>query len=702
MPVLSGAAARRGRDVRGADYIPGMTGPAEVLAGLNDEQRAAAAHEGGPLLILAGAGTGKTRTLVARAAWLRQGGVQASRILLLTFTRRAADDMLARARPPDAPAADRICGGTFHAIAHRIIRAHAESFSLAPEFSVIDPGDVADVLDTLRADHDLVGTRRRAPRAATCADIYTRCVNTGTPLAKVVAASFPWCSEFAAQLGGLFRAYGAHKRAHGLVDFDDLLLLWRAALADPAAGPALRGLFDAVLVDEYQDVNTVQADIVRLLRPDGAGLTCVGDDAQAIYAFRGADPAHLRALTDCFGDLTVVRLTRNYRSRHAVLRLANAVRPQSAGLELALTAGRDQGDGQPPVLLRCHDEASQAREICVRVLAGHESGLRFQDQAVLVRAANHSDLLEIELSARGIPYVKYGGIRFTEAAHVKDFIAAARIVANPADDLAWFRLLRLHEGIGPVLARRLIDELRLTEPAPLSRWPEAAGCLPQRSRPAVSRTVEQLIAAAAVERTADRAAAILGALHDPVSARYPDAGVRLADLQRLADAAATRPSLHEALVELALDPPASGSDLAGRPRLDDDFLIISTIHSAKGLEWPVVHLPQLVDGAVPSDMALSTPAGLAEEQRLFYVAVTRARDQLYLYAPLRMHHHRMARDDRHSYALLSRFLGAAALAHCEVVDAAPPQPLIPHLAPLAQTIDHALDSLWGADASAGI
>ncbi len=205
--------------------------------------------------------------------------------------------MLARAHPPDAAAADRITGGTFHAIAHRLIRAHAESFSLPPEFTVIDPADVTDVLDTLRADHDLVGTRRRAPRAATCADIYTRCVNTGTPVVKMVAEGFPWCADFTTQLGGLFRAYTAHKRAHGLVDFDDLLLLWRAALADPAAGPALRGLFDAVLVDEYQDVNAVQADIVRLLRPDGAGLTCVGDDAQAIYAFRGADPAHLRALT---------------------------------------------------------------------------------------------------------------------------------------------------------------------------------------------------------------------------------------------------------------------------------------------------------------------------------------------------------------------------------------------------------------------
>jgi len=691
---------------------PGAEAPS--LVGLNDEQRAAATHAGGPLLILAGAGTGKTRTLVARAAWLREQGTQASRILLLTFTRRAADDMLARAHPPDAPAADRITGGTFHAIAHRLIRAHAESFSLPPDFTVIDPADVTDVMDTLRADHDLVGTRRRAPRAATCADIYTRCVNTSTPVVKLVNEAFPWCADFTAQLGGLFRAYTAHKRAHGMIDFDDLLLLWRAALADPAAGPALRNLFDAVLVDEYQDVNAVQADIVRLLRPDGAGLTCVGDDAQAIYAFRGADPAHLRALTAWYPELTVVRLVRNYRSRHAVLQLANVVRPQSEGLELELIAGRDPGGpeaeadgaaraggtashGLAPTLIRCHDEATQAREICARVLDGHEAGLRFQDQAVLVRTSHHSDLLEIELSARGIPYVKFGGLRFTEAAHVKDFIAAARIVANPAGDLAWFRLLRLHEGIGPVLARRVIDELRLTEPGPLERWLDAADCLPPRVRPAVTATVGRLIAAAGLERTADRAAAVLAAVHAPISARYPDAGARLADLQRLADAAATRPSLHDALVELALDPPSSASDLAGRPRLDDDFLIISTIHSAKGLEWPAVHLPQLVDGAVPSDMALSTPEGLAEEQRLFYVAVTRARDQLYLYAPLRMHIHRTGRDDRHGYALLTRFLDAGALARCEVIDAAPPRPLIPHLARLAQTVDHELDSLWGPD-----
>ena len=665
---------------------------AGVLEKLNDEQRRAATHPDGPLLVLAGAGTGKTGTLVARAAWLRAQGVQASRILLLTFTRRAADDILARVAPTAVTAADRICGGTFHAVAHRIIRAHAESFSLAPAFSVIDPADVADVLDTLRADHDLVGTRRRAPRAAVCADIYTRCVNTHTPVADIVRSRFPWCTDFTGQLSGLFRDYTAHKRRHGLVDFDDLLLLWRAALADAAAGPALRGLFDAVLVDEYQDVNAVQADIVRLLAPDGRGLTCVGDDAQAVYGFRGADPAHLRALAGAYPGLTVIRLVRNYRSKAAVLRLANVVRPQSDGLELALTADRD--GGQAPVLVRCHDEATQAREICARVLDAHESGLDLRDQAVLVRAAHHSDVLEIELSARGIPFVKYGGLKFTEAAHVKDFLAAARVVANPADDLAWFRLLRLHEGIGPAHARRIIDALDLAEPSPLERWPAALSLVPPRSREAVGSTMAGLAAAAAVEQTSARAAAVLAALVDPVRARYPDAALRLADLERLADAAASRPSLHDALVELALDPPVSSADLAGPPRLDDDYLIISTVHSAKGLEWPVVHLPHLVDGAVPSDMALSSPAGLAEESRLFYVAVTRARDQLYLYAPLRMHHHRMARDDRHSYAPLSRFLDASALAQCEIIEAAPAAPAIPRVAALAANVDAALDSLW--------
>jgi len=665
---------------------------ASALDGLNDEQRQAAAHPSGPLLVLAGAGTGKTRTLVARAAWLRDQGMQPGRILLLTFTRRAADDMLSRASARAGSASGRITGGTFHAIAHRIIRQHAESFSLPPQFTVIDPADVTDLMDSHRADHGLVSTARRAPRAAVCADIYTRCVNTQVPVPEVVQRDFPWCTDYTGQLAELFRGYVAHKRSHGLVDFDDLLLLWRAALADPAAGPVLRSMFDAVLVDEYQDVNAVQADIVRLLQPEGGCLTCVGDDAQAIYAFRGADPEHLRQLAVAFPELTIVRLVQNYRTRQAVLRLGNAVRPQSSGLELALTAVRETGTA--PVLVRCHDEATQAREICARVLEAHEAGTDLRDQAVLVRAAHHSDVLEIELTARGIPFVKYGGLRFTEAAHVKDFLAAARIVANPADDLAWFRVLRLHEGIGPVSARRVIDLLGLAEPDPFDRWKDAIDAAPRRARENLAATLGTLAGVAVIEPAGERAAAIVAALVSPLQARYPDADIRIADLQRLADAAASRPSLHDALVELALDPPVSASDLAGPPRHDEDFLVISTVHSAKGLEWPIVHLPHLVDGAVPSDMALATADGLAEERRLFYVAVTRARDQLFLYAPMRLHHHRLGGDDRHSYGQLTRFLDRTALAVCESIQATPPQPVLPRIGQLAARIDADLDALW--------
>jgi DNA helicase II / ATP-dependent DNA helicase PcrA len=671
----------------------------DILDGLNEQQRKAATHQAGPLLVLAGAGTGKTRTLVARAAWLRAcQGVPAPRILLLTFTRRAAGDMLARAAAAangSAGGSERICGGTFHAIAHKIIRQHAESFSLPPQFTILDQADTADVLDALRPDHGLADGGQRAPRAVACADIYTRCVNTGRPVSEVVTASFPWCAPFTGQLADLFRGYGAVKRARHFLDFDDLLLLWQAALADPAAGPVLRGMFDAVLVDEYQDVNTLQASIVRLLQPDGKQLTCVGDDAQAIYGFRGADPAHLRQLAADYPGLDIVRLDRNYRSRQGVLDLANLIRPSAAGLGLTLTG--DRGPGLPPLLVRCHDEATQAREICARVLSCCEDGAALRDQAVLVRAAHHSDILEIELSARKIPYVKFGGLRFTDTAHVKDFLAAARILANPADDLAWFRLLRLHDGIGPVHARRIVAVLTSGQDSPPGRWPAAAGTAPARSRAILAVTLGQLAAAAgdpAAAHAAAQAAAILAMLDPLIRARYPDAVTRIADLQRLADAAAAQPSLHDALAELTLDPPVSASDLAGPPRLDEDYLTISTIHAAKGLEWPVVHLPHLVDGALPSDMALGDPGGLAEEHRLFYVALTRARDHLYLYAPLRLHHHRRGRDDRHSLGQLTRFLHTRALAACDNANAAAPPPALPAAGPLTVRVDAVLGSLW--------
>ena len=328
-----------------------------------------------------------------------------------------------------------------------------------------------------------------------------------------------------------------------------------------------------------------------------------------------------------------------------------------------------------------------------------EDGAALRDQAVLVRAAHHSDILEIELSARKIPYVKFGGLRFTDTAHVKDFLAAARILANPADELAWFRLLRLHEGIGPAHARRVLEALA----ADPDSWERAVGSAPARSRRALTATLNGLADAAqqtaarqtaARQTAAEQAAAVLALLDPLIRARYPDAPARLTDLQRLADAAAAQPSLHDALAELILDPPVSASDLAGPPRLDEDYLTISTIHAAKGLEWPIVHLSHLVDGALPSDMALGDPGGLAEEHRLFYVAVTRARDQLYLYAPQRLHYHRRGRDDRHGFGQLTRFLDAGALAACDSVTAAPLAPALPAVGSLATKVDTALGALW--------
>jgi DNA helicase-2/ATP-dependent DNA helicase PcrA len=459
----------------------------------------------------------------------------------------------------------------------------------------------------------------------------------------------------------------------------------------------LRGMFDAVLVDEYQDVNAVQASIVRLLQPDGKQLTCVGDDAQAIYGFRGADPAHLRQLTADYPGLDIVRLDRNYRSRQGILGLANVIRPSSPGLNLTLSG--DRGPGIPPLLVRCHDEATQAREICARVLEAHEDGAALRDQAVLVRAAHHSDLLEIELSARKVPYVKFGGLRFTDTAHVKDFVAAARIIVNPADELAWFRLLRLHEGIGPAHARRILDALDPGgDTGPPDAWAPAVEAAPARSRRALAATLGRLADAAqhiaGGQIAGGQATAVLALLDPLIRARYPDATARISDLQRLADAAAAQPSLHDVLAELTLDPPVSSSDLAGPPRLDEDYLTISTIHAAKGLEWPIVHLPHLVDGALPSDMALGDPGGLAEEHRLFYVAVTRARDHLYLYAPQRLHVHRRGRDDRHGFGQLTRFLDEEALAACESVTAAPLAPVLPAVGSLATKVDAALGALW--------
>jgi DNA helicase-2/ATP-dependent DNA helicase PcrA len=659
-------------------------------AGLDDAQLAAATHGDGPLIVVAGAGTGKTRTLVSRVAALIDRGVDPERILLLTFTRRAADEMLARAAAicDRRDAARKLWGGTFHSIAYRLVAAHAETLSQSTGLSVLDPADASDVMDLLRHEHGLTGGGQRFPRGDTLLDIYSRAVNTAQPAREVIAALFGWCEPHTAAILDLFRAYVARKRAQSLLDFDDLLLGWRALLADPHVGPAIAGRWDHVLVDEYQDVNQIQVDIVRLLCPEGAGLTVVGDDAQAVYGFRGADSRHLLELSDHLPNARTVCLEQNFRSRQRILDLANAVRPHAGGPRLQLRSERD--GGPRPRLVRCHDASAEARLVVDRVLDAHEQGRPLKTQAVLMRAAHHSDLLEVELTARRVPFIKYGGLKFLEAAHVKDFIAAVRLLDNPLDEIAWFRLLRLHDGIGPAKGRALLDALRPDEPDTELRHPDAVAVAPATTRTALAATLDTLAAARRLRTVADRAERVLEMLRPLLTARYPDHAARLGDLDRLVGAAAQSPTLADYVTSLTLDPPASTSDLAGPPHLDEDYLVLSTVHSAKGLEWDSVHVINVIDGAFPSDMALATNAGILEEQRLFYVATTRARDELAIYTPLRLPHHRRGRDDKHSYAPTTRFLDEVALATMDVHEE---RPAIPTMRPAATTVRVGLPAL---------
>jgi DNA helicase II / ATP-dependent DNA helicase PcrA len=633
------------------------------LEGLNADQRAAATFPGdGPLLILAGAGTGKTTTLCARVAWLLEQGVPAERILLLTFTRRAAREMLERARGlAEHVAADagRVMGGTFHSLAHRMVRLHASSLGLSPGFGVLDAGDAADLLDFMRQEHGHAKSARRFPRAQTMLDIYSRTVNSQSSLQDVLAESFPWCAEHRDALAEIYRAYGARKRELGVIDLDDLLLYWRALALDEVIGPKLADSFDHVLVDEYQDVNALQVDVVRGLRQGRPGLTVVGDDFQAIYGFRAASARHILDFADEFPGTHTVTLERNYRSTTPILEIANAVSAQDRlGFPKQLWTERE--GGQPPELVFPRDEAQQAGEVCDRVLAAREEGMELRNQAVLARTGHDSALLELELTRRGIPFVKYGGLRYLDAAHVKDFIALLRLTDNPADEVSWFRLLQLLDGVGPIRARRVLDALRGPDggaPA-LERWPLAIQHVPESSLAHATAVFEALTetGADASATTGAQVERLCAALTPLIRLRYPDGAIRVGDLDQLVEAARGAHDVRHFVSELVLDPPASSSDLAGPPHLDEDYLVLSTVHSAKGLEWDAVHVIAVYDGNFPADMSTATEEGIAEERRLLYVALTRARRRLHVYVPSRYYHRPHGNDDAHGYGQASRFL----------------------------------------------
>jgi DNA helicase-2/ATP-dependent DNA helicase PcrA len=666
------------------------------LGELNEQQReAAAAASDRPWLILAGAGTGKTATLSARVAWLIAQGLAPERILLLTFTRRAAREMLMRTRAllerAGIAARGQVVGGTFHAVAWRLVRLYAAPLGLPPRLSVLDAGDSADLLDLAREELGYAESGRRFPRKASLADIYSRTVNAQRPLSGVLAEQFPWCEPYAGEIGRIFSRYGRRKREAQALDLDDLLLYWRALVTHKVAGPQLAGMFDHLLVDEYQDVNALQVEIVRGLRRDNRGLTVVGDDLQAIYGFRAASAEHILGFPTLFPDTARTTLERNYRSTQPILDVANAVAAQTdRSHPKRLQSAR--GDGRRPQLVFCRDEAEEGTAVAERVLAAHERGLALREQAVLMRTAHHSDLLELELGRRRIPYVKYGGIRYLEAAHVKDFLCLLRLVSNPADQVSWFRILQLLDGVGPRIARRILDTLKLDLAALPGQW-ATASAVPDGVRSDGAPLLEALAAAAASGAPSTQAELLQQALAPFIRGRYPDAEPRLHDLALLVDAAAKTTSLERFAAELALDPPQSSADFAGPPRLDEDYLVLSTIHSAKGLEWDVVHLIHASDGNLPSDMALSSHEGLDEERRLFYVGLTRARRDLHIYVPVRYFHRPRGIDDASGFGKTSRFLTSEVQALCDAVQPSESQPAFVG-AEIHEQVTVAVDALW--------
>ncbi len=625
---------------------------------LNPEQLRAATAGEGPVLTIAGAGTGKTKTLASRVAWLVSQGIDPGRIMLLTFTRRASDEMLRRARGALGEAGGRmlesVWGGTFHSVANRLLRTYGEAIGLDPNFTVMDQSDAEDLMDMSRQNHDFGSKEKRFPRNQTCLSIYSRCVNSSDPLDHTLAAFFPWCIEWQRELRLLFKSYTVTKQERHVLDYDDLLLYWFHLLGDETLVTLLNERFDHILVDEYQDTNRLQSSILHRMRSLNHNLTVVGDDAQSIYSFRAAEVRNILDFSAEFPGATVVTLETNYRSTQPILNATNRIirlSPKRHAKELRSA----KGNGPKPVLITCEREEDQTDFVVEKVLEHNESGLGLRRQAILVRTAHWSDHLEVELTRRNIPYRKYGGLKFLEAAHIKDLMSFLRVLENPRDQLAWTRILRLLEGVGPAVAKRAWEAVAemggdigalegIPAPAPVeAELAKLANLIRSLSTKNAGGNV-----ASDIER--------IRSFYDPLIERlYENADPRKRDLEQLEQISSAYSSRQVFLSDLTLDPPQSTGDLAGPPSKDDDWITVSTIHSAKGCEWDVVYVIHASDGILPSDMATGHADQIEEERRLLYVACTRAKEHLYVLHPLR-YYVKGRRGDAHLYSQLTRFI----------------------------------------------
>ncbi|HJW03064.1 MAG TPA: ATP-dependent helicase [Azospira sp.] len=656
---------------------------AAYLTQLNDAQRQAvqfgigdeATGQDQALLVIAGAGSGKTNTLAHRVAHLIVHGARPEEILLLTFSRRAADEMTRRVtRIVGQATAGRLgmgnvalpWSGTFHSVGARLLREYAGRIGLDPGFTIHDREDSADLMNLVRHELGFSAKAKRFPMKGTCLSIYSAAVNTQSDLTTVLLHTFPWCAEWQTDLRHLFQGYVEAKQAQQVLDYDDLLLYWAQMVSEPALAKELGERFTHVLVDEYQDTNRLQASILLALKPTGQGLTVVGDDAQSIYAFRGATVRNILDFPSQFPlPAYQVTLDRNYRSTQPILAAANAVIAQ-ARERFTKDLWSERNATQRPRLVTVRDDADQAAFIVEQVLARREAGIKLKSQAVLFRAASHSARLEVELTRRNIPYVKFGGLKFLEAAHVKDVLAILRWGQNLRDRVAGFRALQLLTGIGPKTAAKILDNVA-TAPA---------GCalLAEQPVPEVAQASWQELAPL-LEGLAQQSSpwpapfeAMCRWYQEPLTRIYDDAHSRQGDIEQLARIASTYPSLERFLTELTLDPPDATSDQAGPPLQDEDYLILSTIHSAKGREWNAVTVLNVVDGCIPSDLATGSVEEVEEERRLLYVAMTRAKDLLDLVVPQRFYTGQQSgTGDRHVYGSRTRFITNAMLPKFEQI-----------------------------------
>ena len=655
--------------------VPTSPNPDDPLAALNDAQRQAVEHgvkdgDTRPLLIVAGAGSGKTNTLAHRVAHLIRHGADPARILLLTFSRRAAQEMERRAETVLAGVQRGVVSlpwsGTFHSIGARLLREYAPRIGLDEAFTIHDRGDAEDLMGMVRHELGLDSTEQRFPKKGTCLSIYSRAVNGQELLDEVLAQFFPWCAQWEAELRRLFAAYVEAKAEQNALDYDDLLLYWAEMMGEPSLAEEVGARFDHVMVDEYQDTNRLQARILLAMKPQGQGVTVVGDDAQSIYAFRGATIRNILDFPKQFQQpARIITLERNYRTTQGILDVSNAVIEQAQERH-AKKLWTEIPTKQKPQLVLVPDEAMQARFVAEQVLNLREAGIALNSQAVLFRASAHSAPVELELMRRDIPFVKFGGLKFLEAAHVKDLLAILRLAENPKGKMAGLRVAQLIPGVGPGTAQRFMELLSTAsepnaaieafQPPHQSRedWPRFAELFTGLRGPGLTWPADVELATHWYLPHLDRL--------------YDNAPVRKGDIEQLQQMAKGYPSRERFLTELTLDPPEATSDRAGPPLLDDDYLILSTIHSAKGQEWTSVHVLNAVDGCIPSDMSTGSGAEIEEERRLLYVALTRAKSYLQVIVPQRFYvTQQRGVGDRHLYAGRTRFIDEATVKHFEVM-----------------------------------